>query len=303
MLLLSRHIYSPYSLFRCIRLFSTSSFNNNRKATRCRRRPLIVIRHGETDWNKALRVQGSTDIALNQKGAAQAKALGDSIVQIFQQEGYRRPAELFSSPLVRAKDTANAIAVALFDTSTDPLRHVSTLNSLSEWNLGVLEGLTKETAMKDFPQDWRVFSQWANPAVSLDDANIALTQGESMEQVRRRLVGAIHKLVLATMQENEDHTPVICVTHGGALGQLLRHVVRQATPEDSVDYNRPANACVSIFSLEASNWNDSLAINNTCSDYLHVRWSIETWADTSHLTGDLAPIGADYDKLGVNKGP
>ena len=65
---------------------------------------VLLIRHGETDWNIEKRIQGRTDIPLNENGRAQADALAEILSQ--------RPAPvsaLYTSPLTRASQTAFAI--------------------------------------------------------------------------------------------------------------------------------------------------------------------------------------------------
>ena len=64
---------------------------------------LIVIRHGETAWNREKRMQGTTDTVLSDVGRVQAQALGRRLVG----HGF---AALYSSDLSRARDTAQAIA-------------------------------------------------------------------------------------------------------------------------------------------------------------------------------------------------
>ena len=58
---------------------------------------LIVVRHGQTDWNKVRKLQGLTDIQLNENGRQVAIDLGDKL----EQEGVTFD-EIFSSPLIRA---------------------------------------------------------------------------------------------------------------------------------------------------------------------------------------------------------
>jgi broad specificity phosphatase PhoE len=81
---------------------------------------------------------------------------------------------------------------------------------------------------------------------------------------------------------------VICVTHGGILGQLFRHVAEQGEiPEqDLEDYAavRPANGCISRF-----------AIYPPEKDNLSYRWKLISWADASHLVGDASPAETNYD--------
>ena len=60
---------------------------------------LLLVRHGETDWNAAGRIQGCTDTPLNARGRAQALALAGRLRD-------ERPQRLYTSPLRRARETA-----------------------------------------------------------------------------------------------------------------------------------------------------------------------------------------------------
>ena len=238
---------------------------------------VIVVRHGETDWNKTLRVQGSTDIPLNIKGRAQAVASAQALQHILQARRSGNSSNIYSSPLSRAHDTAVAIA------NGTPTA-VTTADALREWDLGALEGLTN--AAEEFPDDWKIFKEWANPEVSLEMAQIPLTgNGESMEDVRWRAVTFMEE-VAREQHIHDIHEPILCVSHGGVLGQLLRHVVQTTTTLTTTlpEYPPPGNACISKFWLDFS-------VDDTTPE-----WTIESWADTSHLTGDLAPIGVDYER-------
>jgi probable phosphoglycerate mutase len=243
---------------------------------------VIVVRHGETEWNRELRVQGSTDIALNNKGWAQAQACADALKNEYM-IGTTASApitRIYSSPLSRASDTAWTIAQALSGGGDDVPVSISCHGALQEWNMGALEELRKEEASESFPADWKIFSQWANPYVCEEDASQCLTQGgESMDQVRRRAVQFIEDAVCQTKTNSAG--PVICVTHGGVLGQLLRHVAEVGDqPNNMEEYIRPANACISRFAIHKYT----------------KRWEISMWADTSHLVGDdVVPTETNYD--------
>src|SRR5690554_6813123 len=92
---------------------------------------LYLVRHGETDWNRARRIQGLTDIVLNDTGREQARATGRLLAR-------RQWDGIVSSPLARAAETAQIIAGEL------ALSAPTLLDSLTERNYGDAEGLTDE---------------------------------------------------------------------------------------------------------------------------------------------------------------
>ncbi|WAH38992.1 histidine phosphatase family protein [Alicyclobacillus dauci] len=96
-----------------------------------------LVRHGETDWNLNRRVQGWTDIPLNQTGRDQARRLAASLSGIpFQ--------HIYTSDLSRARDTGKAIA----DSTGTPL---STTPQLREQYFGQAEGLNRQDKDRRFP--------------------------------------------------------------------------------------------------------------------------------------------------------
>ncbi len=164
---------------------------------------LIVVRHGETDWNRIRRLQGHTDIPLNATGVAQAERLavalsGEPITAIH------------ASDLARAVATAAPIAARLsLPVSRDP--------RLRERHYGVLEGLT-------FPE---IAEQMPDEAERLRsrDAGHTIAGGESQRTFHRRVVDAVAAIALAATAAHEraDATPtLLLVTHGGVLDMLYR---------------------------------------------------------------------------------
>ena len=102
---------------------------------------LLVVRHGETVWNKQLRFQGHGDSHLTESGRAQARALGQRLKNIpFD--------ELIASDLGRTKETAALIAAATG-------HEIQTDSRLRERNYGVLEGLTFSEIKSRYPEVWR----------------------------------------------------------------------------------------------------------------------------------------------------
>lgn len=249
-------------------------------------RQLVVVRHGETDWNAQLRVQGTTDIPLNARGRAQAAQSAAALSA--ELAGARAPAQVYSSGLGRAMTTAQSVADALaasrwtednFQAPSDrdcAAGRVVLDDRLAEWNLGCLEGLTKIDAASSHPVDWAAFSDWCNPNCGPAVANKVIEGGESMDAVRLRAVAGMEAAVRTAP---DNGRPVIAVTHGGVLGQLLRHAVACQGRKDDAgrEYTYAANACVSRFLVVPGG-----------------RWEVMEWACVAHLTGDAAPVAAKY---------
>src|SRR6266545_5850147 len=98
---------------------------------------ILLVRHGETDWNAERRVQGHSDTPLNETGRAQAVALADAL------EGKEIDA-VYSSDLLRAHETARIVAKRRG-------LEVTAIRDLRERNFGTWEGLTDEEIFDRFP--------------------------------------------------------------------------------------------------------------------------------------------------------
>lgn len=157
---------------------------------------LIVMRHGETDWNRQHRFQGQIDVPLNPIGAQQARRLAQRLAG----EAFD---VIVSSDLLRARATAEAAAPLL----KLPLIAESLWR---EQNFGVLEGLDVPTIMDRHPELW---SQWIR-----HDADFALPGGgESVREFRDRVWQALRELV-----QQHAGARVAVFTHGGVLDMLWR---------------------------------------------------------------------------------
>ncbi|GAA6819126.1 phosphatase PhoE [Helicobacter pylori] len=144
---------------------------------------VCLVRHGETDWNKAGKLQGRTDVPLNETGKLQAQACGN----ILQQQSWD---VIISSPLSRAKDTAEIINTYL----NIPLR---VMPEFIERGFGDAEGLTEQERREKFP------NKYSNNAESADALNQRLTAG------------------LKTISNDYPNQKVLIVTHGAAIHQIL----------------------------------------------------------------------------------
>ena len=135
---------------------------------------VILVRHGQTEWNRVERFRGRADVPLNQTGLDQAAATGRRIAN-----GWK-PAAFYSSPLSRAIRTAEA-AARHFDLP------VIVYEGLADIDYGQWQGLTPEQARQKWPED--VASWYDAP----QEARIP--GGESLEQLRKRAMLAVAALV------------------------------------------------------------------------------------------------------------
>lgn len=151
---------------------------------------VLLIRHGETDWNKELRFQGSTNIPLCEEGIKQAKLASKKLGGNFD--------VVYASPLDRAYQTANIICE---NTSISPIIH----NDLREINFGPWEGYTLAQIEELFPND---FTNWRN-----DPNDGFFTDGDkSIKEVSTRCKNAILDIVA-----NNIGKTILIVAHGGIL--------------------------------------------------------------------------------------
>ena len=162
---------------------------------------LILIRHGETAWNRDKRFQGQLDIPLNALGHEQAQRVAARL-------GQEPHLHLVSSDLIRAQETARPLAQAL-------QLGVVLAADLREQNYGVLEGLTlAEFALKepDVLANWRAFK-----------ADFQIPGGESTRHFYERVCGVMQRLATAYPAQT-----LVVVTHGGVLDMIYRHAKSQS---------------------------------------------------------------------------
>ncbi len=154
---------------------------------------LYLIRHGETDYNNAMRFQGQTDIPLNQTGIRQAEKLAEFFRAI--------PLDaIYTSSLQRAAKTAEIIAGAKG-------MEVIRTDALKEMCFGVWENMNSVDIQKKFAKEWKEF--FAHPA------STRLPEGESMADVQKRAYPEVKQILDAYPEGN-----VAFVAHGGVIRVL-----------------------------------------------------------------------------------
>jgi len=158
----------------------------------------IIIRHGETDWNRQHRFQGQIDVPLNSMGREQARRLAEALAD--------EPIDvLVASDLQRAQATAQALGQRRqLQVQAEPLWR--------EQSFGILEGLDVPAIQQGHPELW---ARWIR-----HEADYALPEGgESNATFFERARQALHATLAAHAGKR-----VAVVTHGGVLDMLWRQV-------------------------------------------------------------------------------
>ena len=153
---------------------------------------LILVRHGETLWNKEKRVQGISDIELSEFGLKQAERLAECLKSM-------EIEAIHSSPLKRAYQTAETIA------------RFHEVEIEKEWCLreldqGDFEGLT-------FSELWEKHSSFLRKWIA-DPASVVMPNGESLEELQTRAWGVIEEII-------EQSKNTLVVSHNFTITTIL----------------------------------------------------------------------------------
>lgn len=161
-------------------------------------RDFVFVRHGETDWNREKRVQGSKGAPMNPAGHEQAKGLAHVLWEV-------PLAAIYSSELPRALETASYVAGPhRVNVTTDP--------RLNEIHHGDWEGL----AESELP-DYELYKKWRE-----DPTSVTLPGAESLAQVRDRAVEAMREIAA---RHPASEGLVAVVSHQIVLAVLKCHVL------------------------------------------------------------------------------
>ncbi|HKA40202.1 MAG TPA: histidine phosphatase family protein [Burkholderiales bacterium] len=186
---------------------------------------LIVVRHGETMWNRERRMQGTTDTPLSSVGRSQAQAVGRRLArEVF--------SALYASDLARAMETASIIA-------QHTGRQLVMDSRLRERRFGIFEGLTAGEIEQRYPQEHARFAS--------RDPDYEVPGGECARSFTERCLGCLSEI--AGRHRGEG---VVVVTHGLVLDALYRaahglgHGERRPVPL--------INASLNLFGYGAGAW-------------------------------------------------
>jgi len=134
---------------------------------------IILVRHGQTEWNRIERFRGRADVPLNEAGLVQAEATGMRVAAEW------KPAAVYSSPLSRAIKTAEAIAQH-FDLP------VQIQPGLADIDYGEWQGLTPDEVRDRWPAELQAWYHQPDEAI--------IPGGETLAQLRSRSMSTINEL-------------------------------------------------------------------------------------------------------------
>jgi probable phosphoglycerate mutase len=163
------------------------------------RRRLLLARHGETEWNAIGRLQGHTDIPLNERGRSQARELAAAL------SGHAIE-RVVTSDLIRARETGSIVAAALGLAAPD------VVPELRERAFGVFEGLTRDECMQRYPAAWQAWHERTGVPDGAEALDVA--------------VARIHAALAALLAERA----VLVVSHGGIMRLWLAEITGAPVP-------------------------------------------------------------------------
>jgi alpha-ribazole phosphatase len=166
---------------------------------------ILFVRHGETDYNKTKRVQGTQQIPLNERGRKQALQVAKSLRQF-------KITHIYCSGLVRARETAEIID------SSFSLPIVND-NRLNERNWGIWESKKRDEILKpgeNFENIWSEENLDANPH-----------QGETTRELMIRCVDFLHWII----ENHADSDVILVVTHAGPM-RMIRGIIKGLQDEE-----------------------------------------------------------------------
>ena len=186
---------------------------------------VCIIRHGETDWNLEQRIQGQTDIPLNETGRSQALAMA------FNSAHYQF-SSVYSSDLLRAIETANALA------QREELE-VKQIPELRERHYGIFQGVLKHEAPNLYPNE--------NTLYLARDLHYDFETGESLTKFAQRVLTVFDWLV-----RHHTHQQIAVICHAGLLDVMYRNATGQ--PLDTERNFSIPNSALNWFHHDGHRW-------------------------------------------------
>ena len=159
---------------------------------------IILIRHGETSWNRKKIYCGRNDITLSKTGVKQAKALRNRLKE-------NHIHKVYSSDMRRAVETARIVFKE---------RCIKMSPGLREMNFGLFEGLNYKQIIKKYPL---IYKRWLN-----DPYKSYIPKGEDLKTFKNRIQKAFKKII--TSGKNKT---VAVVSHGGTISIFINSILKK----------------------------------------------------------------------------
>jgi probable phosphoglycerate mutase len=184
---------------------------------------LILVRHGQTDYNAQSRYQGQLDVPMNDTGRAEVEAAARHLAGV-------RAAAIYSSDLARCRETARIIGGVL---GREPVP----APELRERDFGHLEGLTREEAASRFPDSWEQWQHhrptWVPPG------------GESLGEMWGRVLA-----FTASLWRRHQRETFVIAAHGGPMKAIICDAL--GAPMDTRLAFPVSNGCINVITRDAA---------------------------------------------------
>lgn len=221
-------------------------------------RRLVMLRHGQTEYNAGRRMQGQLDTELSELGREQAEVAAEALAK-------RQPLLIVSSDLRRALDTA----VALGERSGVP---VDVDARLRETHLGDWQGMTHlevDAVAPGARLAWR------------DDARWAPHGGESRVDVAARSRPLVAELVTGQPEwgsdrDGEQDRPVVLVAHGGLIAALTADLL-----------GLPVDSWPVLGGMGNASWVQLSGHSEPDADLEAIRWRLDVWNASAQVGHDV----------------
>ncbi|WP_315451711.1 histidine phosphatase family protein [uncultured Selenomonas sp.] len=198
---------------------------------------IIIIRHGETEWNQTGRFQGHSDVPLSETGRAQAEALGRNLA-------LDHVDVIYASDLTRALETATPLAARFGLTVTpDPL--------LRELNFGAWEGQSFNDVNAENPDAMKQFYN--------DPERAGIPHSEPFPDFQKRVAGRVREIVAEQRGKR-----IVIVSHGASIRILFADIL--AMPIRSIWHISQFNTAVNKIRFE----DDGFAVVTLMNDTSHL---------------------------------
>ena len=227
---------------------------------------IFLVRHGETQWNKLGKFQGQVDVALNQRGLAQARDAARAALAW-------RPAALYSSPLRRTMQVAEEVSRKVgLPVTVDP--------RLMELNLGELEGATSQQMREEWPQVYRSWRE--NPGETV------MPGGESMVQLRER----VWQSFLGVEETHSEDEAVLMVSHNFAIRCIISQLLGIPWSHYHGTYLDLGSVCIIETTRDATGETPKAATGDATGETGNFRRRLKSYNSVSHLSPENQPSGS-----------